>query len=43
MIFTKVRFCLHGRSPVLTQVHLLVAGCMESTHEDLQSRSNHVL
>jgi hypothetical protein len=43
MIFTTVRFCLPGSSSVSTQVHLLVTGCMESTHKDLQSRSNHVL
>lgn len=43
MIFTAVQFCYSGRPSVPTQVHLLVAGCMESTHKDLQSRSNHVL
>jgi hypothetical protein len=43
MIFTTVRFCFPGRPSVSTQAHLLVAACMESTHKDLQSRSNHVL
>ena len=43
MIFTTVRFCLPGRLSVSTQVDLLVAACMECTHKDLQSRSNHVL
>ena len=43
MIFTTVRFCFPGRPSVSTQVDLLLAACMESTHKDLQSRSNHVL
>ncbi len=43
MIFSTVRFCLPGRPSVSTQVHLLVAAYVESTHKDLQSRSNHVL
>jgi len=43
MIFTSVRFCFSGKPSVSTQVGLLVAACMESSHKDLQSRSNHVL
>jgi hypothetical protein len=43
MIFSAVRFCLPGRPSVSTQAHLPVAACAESTHKDIQSRSNHVL